>query len=403
MALQRHSPSRALATIGTSIASSSRSPFASPPVTARQTDEWLTRERLLALVLVAVSVLVAWLCWQLIKPFVPSITWALVLAVLAYPLHDRIRRLIKWQSVAAGVSVVLVTLVIALPATLVVRQAGVEAVASVNAARGLASAERWKLAIERFPRLAPAREWVEREVDIKKEVDGASTQVAKGVKNVLQRLVDVAIATLITLFLLFYFLRDEAGILRALAKLVPLAPAEAELVRKDVRDAISAIVFGTLVVAVLQGALGGAMFWLLGLPAPILWGSIMAVLAILPLFGAALVWIPAALFLAIDGDWGKALLLAAWGTIVVGLIDNLLLPVLVKNRLRVHTVLVFIAVLGGIFAFGATGAVLGPLILALALALVEIWRRRMAQGAIEEGVNKPGRADASRRQTPATK
>lgn len=372
-------------------------------MTARQTDAWLTRERLLALVLVAASVLVAWLCWQLIKPFVPSITWALVLAVLAYPLHERIRRRIRWQSVAAGISVVVVTLVIALPATLVVRQAGVEAVASMDSARELASADRWKLAIERF-RLGPVREWVEREVNIEKQVDEASTQVAKGVKNVLQRLVDVALATLITLFLLFYFLRDEERILRTLAKLVPLAPAEAELVRKDVRDAIGAIVFGTLVVAVVQGALGGIMFWLLGLPAPILWGSIMAVLAILPLFGAALVWIPAALFLAIEGDWEKALLLAAWGTIVVGLIDNLLLPLLVKNRLRVHTVLVFIAVLGGIFAFGATGAVLGPLILALALALVEIWRRRMAQGAIEEGVNKPpGRADASRRQTPATK
>lgn len=79
-------------------------------MTARQTDEWLTRERLLALVLVAASVLVAWLCWQLIKPFVPSITWALVLAVLAYPLHERIRRRVRWQSVAAGISVVVVTL-----------------------------------------------------------------------------------------------------------------------------------------------------------------------------------------------------------------------------------------------------------------------------------------------------
>ena len=361
---------------------------------ARNSDEWLTRERLLALVLIGVSVLVAWLCWHLIKPFVPSITWALVLAVLAFPLHDRIRRVIRrWPSLAAALSVVAVTIVIALPAVFVVRQAGIEAVASIDSARQLASAERWKLAIERFPRLAPVREWVEREVNIEKQVDDASTQVARGVKNVLQRLVDVSIATLITLFLLFYFLRDKDRILSTLAQLVPLAPAEAEIVRRDVRDAISAIVFGTLVVAVVQGALGGVMFWGLGLPAPILWGTIMAVLAILPLFGAALVWIPAALFLAINGDWGKALLLTAWGTIVVGLIDNLLLPLLVKNRLRVHTVLVFIAVLGGLFAFGATGAVLGPLILAIALALVEIWRRRMAHGAIEEGVNKPRRVN----------
>ena len=115
----------------------------------------------------------------------------------------------------------------------------------------------------------------------------------------------------------------------------------------------------------------------------------MAVLAILPIFGAALIWVPAALFLAIQGEWNKALLLAGWGALIVGLVDNLLYPMLVKNRMRMHTVPVFIAVLGGLFAFGATGIVLGPLILAIALALLDIWRRRMALGEIETAVNDP--------------
>lgn len=364
-------------------------------MTARQTDEWLTRERLLALVLVAASVLVAWLCWQLIKPFVPSITWALVLAVLAYPLHERIRRRVRWQSVAAGISVVVVTLVIALPATLVVRQAGDEAMTAMNSARELASADRWKLAIERFPRLAPVREWVEREVNIEKQVDDASAQVARGVKNVLQRLVDLAMATLITLFLLFYFLRDKERILQTLAKLVPLAPAEAELVRKDVRNAISAIVFGTLVVAVVQGALGGVMFWLLGLPAPILWGSIMAVLAILPLFGAALVWIPAALYLALTGEMKSAVVLVIWGAVLIGLVDNVMKPLLVRGKLDLHTVPVFIAVLGGLLVFGGTGLVLGPVVLAIALGLFDVWRRRFALPPVEEVVDNKGGAEKS--------
>ena len=359
-------------------------------MTPRGTDDWLTRERLLVLVLAGVTVIVAWLCWQLIKPFVPPITWALVLAVLAHPLHERIAGRVKWPSLAASLAVVVVTLTIALPAAFVVRQVGVEAVASADTARKLADPERWKLAIERFPRLAPVREWVEREVNVDKQVEDATTKVAKGVGGMLQRVVDMAMATLITLFLLFYFLRDKQRILRALASFVPLAPQESEHVRKDVRDAISALVFGTLSVALVQGTLGGLMFWWLGLPAPILWGAIMAILAILPLFGAALIWVPAALFLAIDGQWDKALLLAAWGTIVVGLIDNLLYPLVVKNKMRMHTVPVFIAVLGGLLAFGATGVVLGPMILAVAIALLDIWRRRMALGAIEEGVNKPG-------------
>jgi predicted PurR-regulated permease PerM len=168
---------------------------------------------------------------------------------------------------------------------------------------------------------------------------------------------------------------------------VPLSPRESEQVRGNVRDTIAAVVFGTLAVAVVQGILGGIIFWWLDLPAPILWGAVMAVLAILPLFGAALVWVPAAAWLAINGDWDKALVLVAWGTFVVGVIDNLLYPLLVKDRLRLHAVPVFIGVLGGIFAFGATGFVLGPLILAVAMALIDIWRRRMARDEIVEGVN----------------
>lgn len=356
---------------------------------------WMTRERILVLVLAAATVLVAWLCWQLVKPFVPAITWALVLAVLAHPLHERLAARVRWPSLAAGLAVVVVVVAIALPATLVVRQVGVQAVASVAAARELVSADRWKLAIERFPRLAPLREWVEREVDVDEKVQEATGEVAKGVRGALQRAVDVSVQALIMLFLLFFYLRDKRRILHSLERLVPLAPGETEQVLGDVHDTISAVVFGTVAVAVVQGALGGLMFWWIGLPAPVFWGAVMAVLAILPLFGAALVWVPAAMFLAIQGNWQDAILLTAWGTVVVGLIDNLLYPVLVKGRLRMHTVPVFVSVLGGLIAFGATGVVLGPLILAVAMALLDIWRRRMALGEIETAVDQEPPATAA--------
>ena len=356
----------------------------------RRNDPWLTRERLSLLVLVGTTVVVGWLCWWLVKPFVPAITWALVLAMLAHPLHERMpARFKKWPSISAALAVIAVTLAIALPATLLVRQVGSEAVASIATARKFVDTDRWKLAIERFPWLAPVRGWIEREVDLDEQVHQATGAVAKGVPGVLLRGMDIAITALVTLFLLFYFIRDKYQFLRVLDRLVPLSLSENEQVRSNIRDTLGAVVFGTLAVAVVQGTLGGLMFWWLGLPSPILWGAVMAILAILPLFGAALIWVPAAAYLAIDGDWNKALLLTAWGTLVVGLIDNLLYPLLVKNRLRIHTVPVFISVLGGVFAFGATGFVLGPLVLALAMALIDIWRRRMALGEIEEGVIEP--------------
>lgn len=359
-------------------------------MTTRRNDPWLTRERLLLLVLVGATVVVGWLCWWLVKPFVPAITWALVLAVLAHPLHERILAAFKkWPSISAALAVIAVTLAIALPATLLVRHISSEAVASIATARKFIDTDRWKLAIERFPRLAQVSEWIEREVDLDEQVQQVTGDVAKGVRGALRRAMDIAITALVTLFLLFYFVRDKYRILRVLEQLVPLSPRESEQVRNNIRDTLGAVVFGTLAVAVVQGTLGGLMFWWLGLPAPILWGAVMAILAILPLFGAALIWVPAAAYFAIDGEWDKALLLTAWGTLVVGLIDNLLYPLLVKNRLRIHTVPVFISVLGGVFAFGASGFVLGPLVLAVAMALIDIWRRRMALGEIEEGVNEP--------------
>jgi predicted PurR-regulated permease PerM len=364
-------------------------PRASQSVAARRSDGWMTRERLLVLTLAGVTILVGWLCWRVVEPFVPAITWALVLAVIAHPLHEQILRRVKWPSTSAALAVLVVSFAIALPTTLIVRQVGSEAVGSMATLRTLVSPDRWKLAIERFPRLAPVREWIDREVDLDEQVQKASGEVAKNVRGALERAMDAGVQALVALFLLFYFVRDKYRLLRGLEQLVPLSPRESEQVRNNVRDTISAVVFGTLAVAVVQGLLGGVMFWWLDLPAPILWGAVMAVLAILPLFGAALVWVPAAAYLAISGEWDKALVLAAWGTFVVGLIDNLLYPILVKDRLRLHAVPVFIGVLGGIFAFGATGFVLGPLILAVAIALIDIWRRRMALDVIEEAVNEP--------------
>src|SRR5215213_12024026 len=118
--------------------------------------------------------------------------------------------------------------------------------------------------------------------------------------------------------------------------LVPLSNRETDEVFARVSDTIHATVLGTLVVAAIQGALGGLMFWWLGLPAPILWGVIMAFLSVLPYFGAFIVWIPAALGLLLMGQWGKALILTAWGAVVIGMIDNLLYPILVGDKLRLH-------------------------------------------------------------------
>lgn len=350
-------------------------------------DNFLTRERILVIVLVAVSFLVLWLSWLMVQPFVPALTWAVVLAVIAHPLHERVLKRVRWPNLAAGLAVIGVTLVIALPAAILVHEVGNEAAASADAARKLVDGDRWRRAMDQFPRLAPLREWVEREVDVKSHVAQASGGMAQSVRSVLASAIEFGVTLLITFFLLFFFLRDKWRILETIQGLVPLAHAETAQVTHKVRDMISAVVFGTLSVALVQGALGALIFWWLNLPAPLLWGSMMALMAVLPLFGAALIWAPAAVYLLLEGQWEKALILTAWGSIVIGLIDNIMIPMLMKNRLHMHTVPVFISAMGGLLAFGATGIVLGPLVLAVLIALIDVWKRRMALHEIVSGVN----------------
>ena len=169
--------------------------------------------------------------------------------------------------------------------------------------------------------------------------------------------------------------------LATVERYLPLAPAELQEVYKATEDTVHATVYGTLGVALVQGTLGGLVFWWLDLPAPMLWGAVMGVLSVLPVLGAALVWAPVAGALALQGQWGDALILTAFGAIVIGLVDNLIYPLIVKDRIRLHAVPVFIAVIGGLVAFGASGVVLGPLLLAVTDALVKLWRQRMGLGA----------------------
>lgn len=356
--------------------------------TPERDDSWLTRERILLLMLALVTAAVCVLGFQLVEPFVPSLTWAVVLAVIAHPMHEAMLRRLRRPWLAASIAVAAVTLVIALPAAFVLRQVAIETLESADTMRALFDGDRWKEHLNRFPRLAPLREWIEAQVDFRAEFQRASEAVAKTVRAFLARAPQLVLGTFVTLFLLFYALRDKRRLLASLRNFVPLAPPETDKVLGKVRHVIRAIVYGTLAVAAVQGLLGGLMFWWLELPAPLVWGTVMALVAVLPVFGAAIVWVPVALYLAVQGDWQRATVVAAWGAIVVSTIDNVLYPILVKSEIRLHTVPVFISILGGLVVFGVTGVVLGPLVLVVALTLLDIWRIRMAAGEVESGVDR---------------
>ena len=350
---------------------------------------WWTRDHALVVVLVVATAILLFLCWQLVRPFLGAIAWALALAVVADGLHQFIARGIKKPGIAAGLAVVAVAVVIVAPAVFIGHSIVREAVNGAHGIQAALQSGSWRHQLAASPQLGPAVAAFEHQLNLGGQMQAVGGEIGRRAAQLAAGSAWGVVELLLTLFVLFYFFRDRRKALDSLRSLVPLSEAEVDHVFTRVADTIHATVFGTIVVAAVQGTLGGLMFWWLGVPAPILWGVVMGLLAIVPVLGAFVIWIPAAIFLAASGQPGKAVILTAWGGIVIALVDNLLYPVLVGKRLRLHTLPVFFAIVGGLAVFGAAGLILGPLVLALTDAVLEIWRRRTAHGQPAETALAP--------------
>jgi predicted PurR-regulated permease PerM len=178
------------------------------------------------------------------------------------------------------------------------------------------------------------------------------------------------VSVVISVFLLFFFLRDGEELVERALILIPLDPGRRGALVEHLSAVTRAVVFGSLLTALAQGTLVGVAFALVQLPSPLVFGGLAAVASLVPLFGSALVWAPGAAVLAYHGRWGAATFLALWGLIAVSSADNIVRPLFISGRARITTLPVFLGLAGGISAFGPIGMVLGPVIVALALALL---------------------------------
>jgi predicted PurR-regulated permease PerM len=317
-----------------------------------------------------------YLCWLLALPFLQAITWALALAVVAHPLHRWISRKIGRKDLAAGLSTLAVMAILLGPGVPLVQALIHEAVTAIKWFQDDAALRDWRALIGQHGWFGPVVSWFQANVDIGKEVARLGGGLTSWLSSFIADSAWFFLQLVVSAFTLFYLFRDGEEGLVALRSWIPLTAQEADQVFSRVSDTIYATLYGHLLASMTQGLLGGLMFWWLGLPAPLLWGAVMGLLAVIPVLGAFLIWIPAALFLFLKGSWIKALILLVWGNFIIGLVDNLIYPMLVGQRIRLHAVPVFFAIIGGLFTFGVSGLILGPIILAVTMALLKIWRFR---------------------------
>jgi predicted PurR-regulated permease PerM len=326
--------------------------------------------------LILATAATVYLCYKILAPFMAALIWAIALAIVARPLHCWLIRRVRNRSVCALIVVIVVTVALVLPVAVVTERIVSQASDLVNRLRVPEERSRLMAPLTGHPRFGPAVRWLQRRINVGEQaqsmVGTAGAAVPAAFVGSLAGLAQLAIA----LFTMFFLLRDAEFFMGGLRSLVPLSNADTDQVLERVEHTIDASVRGRVVIAVIQGSLGGLMFWFLGLPAAVLWGAVMAMLALVPMLGAFIVWAPAAVFLLASGHPLKAAILVGWGALVIGTADNFLYPLLVGKDLRLHTLAVFFSVLGGVAAFGPSGLVIGPVVFALADALIEIWNRR---------------------------
>ena len=343
---------------------------------------WVKRNTATTVFLAAVGLLLGYLCYQIVRPFLVAIAWATILAVVFEPLHQRVRGAFRRESLSAGVSTAVVILVAVLPFVLLgVTVAREVAQGYRQVAAGVSEGASPETAISQMPGVGPAWQWVQARlgewgIELDSVADDAlrrGGEFALGaVKGTVTNVSHFILNIVLVAFTLFFFFRDGPLILRSLQRASPIRTEAAYQTYGLISGVIRAAVNGVVVIGIVKGLLAGLAFWALGVPSPALWGTVSAFASVIPMVGPAVVWVPAAAVLALQGHPVKALVLAAWGVTVLGLIDNVLYPILVRGQVRLHTLLVFFRALGGLAVFGFLGFVLGPVVVTLAVTLVEV-------------------------------
>jgi len=347
-------------------------------IAALTASDWGSPVHVRALVLMVVTGAGIYLCYLLAAPFFPALAWALALAVLFTPLQRWLEARTRRAGVAAAISIVAIGLIVVVPATFVVERIVGEAVTGAATVKAMVESGEWRRGLEAHPRLAPVGHWIEQQFDLAGTVRIAAAWLTNTATALVRGSILQLIGVVLTFYMLFYFLRDRRPALETIRSLSPLPEADMNRLFRDVFDTVHATIYGTFAVAAVQGILGGLMFWWLGLREPLLWGVVMGLLAVVPVLGAFVIWIPAAVFLALEGSVGKAVLLTLWGAVVVGGIDNLLYPMFVGKRVKMHSVIAFVSIVGGLIVLGPSGLILGPVIFTVTRVLLEIWTRRNA-------------------------
>ena len=344
-------------------------PHETPAETARGYRP--TALALLTLVLIA-------LCVILLFPFLPALAWGIALAVVAWPVQTWISRHVPHALVSTALTTLLVLLVIVLPGLFVAYHLTLEAAGAAERMSGGQSDTVVRDTLAGSPVAAGVVDWLERvgvnvDREVRRIVEANTRDLSALVQGSLMGIVQFAVA----MFILFHLLLDREVLLVRVRAFLPMTADETDRVVKSAADSIHANLYANFVTSLIDGIGGGIVFYLVGVPSPVTWGAVMFFLSFIPMFGTWIAWGPAAVYLALIGNWTGTLVMAAWGLVSMFVIGNLIYTWLAGRRMRLHPVATLLAFLGGLTVFGVSGIILGPGIVAVTVAILDVWHRRV--------------------------
>jgi predicted PurR-regulated permease PerM len=328
-----------------------------------------------------------YLFYRLMVPFVAPIAWAGILVIVFYPLYKRILKKVKSSTLASLLSCFLILIIILGPSIYLLASLVNEAayaVQKVNAAyqggqlEGLFSPitpllNLIKNKLRSYPQLA--------NVDFISIVKDAIASITKAIGSqattVIANISRTIFYFLLTLFTMFFFFRDGERIIDFLKRITPVEKEQVAYLFSHFRRVIEGMMYGGVVMALIQGTLGGILFAIVGISSAVLWGSVMALLAFIPIVGPFLVYIPAGIILLIGGSYIKGIIVLTFGTVVISHIDNFVRPLLFTGKTQTHTLMLFFSIMGGIYMFGLLGIVLGPFIAAVFISILKMFELQL--------------------------
>lgn len=323
----------------------------------------------------AVTGIALYLCWLMLRPFLAVLAWAVVLVIVFYPVHKQLAQRIKRRGLCAMLSSALVILIVVLPLVFL----------TVAVTNELAGAVR-NLPAHMDQLVDPSGQvstWIRDRLGMDahgiqqflvEQLRTYSSAILGRSVGIMGNVLSAVVKTFFVIITMYYLFRDGDQIVKALPDALPFGTDQSEALLARITQVISASVYGVVTIALLQGLLGGLAFWILGVPSPLLWAVVLAFICMIPLAGSFFVWLPAAIYLMLTNHFTKGILLIIWGAVVISSIDNLLRPKLIKNQTKLHELFVFFSVLGGMSMFGLLGIVLGPVILAITLGLLDTFK-----------------------------